>query len=132
MSDNERQDKVDDAPPNRGEAFASRRRVIKGLASAVPAIMTVSSGAALANGSALQCIDPQITPPAADAVCIPNTGNNTPTLPTGDHWQRAYEQNYLGDGDYADINGDNPDYPINTIDDNDLCVVYVDSNGTRV
>lgn len=36
--------------------FAARRRVIRGLAGGVPAVMTLMSGAAQANASSLQCI----------------------------------------------------------------------------
>ncbi len=115
---------MDSASPDKGEAFASRRRVIKGLTSAVPAILTVSSGAALAaTSNPLQCIDKTTTvPPVND--CLGDTGGGT----ASDGWQRSYEENYLGDGD---------DYELNTLPDNpeeytDSCLTYVDSNGDRV
>ena len=129
MSDNERQDHRDDASPDRGVAFASRRRVIKGLASAVPAILTVSSGAALAAGSAIQCINHQ--PPPPDDACIQGTIGTPASLPPGDDWLRAYERDSFGTG-YVDVNSDRTDADDLDGGDNDLCLVYVDQNGGRV
>jgi len=122
MSDIKRQGDMDDASPDSGEAFASRRRVIKGLASAVPAILTVSSGAAIAASSSnLQCIDKTTaTHPTGMRLGDPTGGT------AADSWQSAYESDYLGEGP-VNINAD-----IGDTDTDDVCLTYVDSSGTRV
>jgi hypothetical protein len=46
-----------------GREFAARRKIVKGMASAVPVVMTIGCGQAMANGSSLQCIkEPLVRP----------------------------------------------------------------------
>lgn len=86
--------------------FAARRTVIKGLVTAVPVILTVSSGEALANASNLQCIQqpPSLNPDA----CL--------DLGVNDEWYR--EPKFVEDP--ADPTGP-------TIERN--CLVYADPDG---
>ena len=71
MADEIRQ-KSDLAPGSeRGEAFAGRRKVIKGLVSAVPVILTITNGEAAAAASIYQCVG---TPEGANPEpCIPES-----------------------------------------------------------
>lgn len=58
-----------------GKEFAARRTVVKGLASAVPVVMTLGCGKALAQTSSVECL---ANPPTAQPqVCIdPREGSN--------------------------------------------------------
>jgi hypothetical protein len=56
MADDIKQEDGENPAPQQGREFASRRRVLMGLAASVPVVMTVTSGEALANASSLQCI----------------------------------------------------------------------------
>jgi hypothetical protein len=46
-----------------GKEFAARRRVVKGMASAVPVVMTIGCGQAMAQASSFQCIVEPIVQP---------------------------------------------------------------------
>jgi hypothetical protein len=53
-------DDVLNSNAEQGSTFAARRTIIKGLTSAVPVVLTVGCGKALANASSLQCVkDPE-------------------------------------------------------------------------
>ena len=68
MADNNIQGENSSLDAEESREFAARRAVIKGLVSAIPVILTVSSGEALANASNLQCIQ---NPPALEPTqCI--------------------------------------------------------------
>lgn len=56
MVDDSKQEGIASSVPDQGKGFASRRKVIQGLAATVPVILTITSGEALANASSLQCI----------------------------------------------------------------------------
>ena len=88
--------------------FAARRTVIRGLVSAVPVILTVSSGEALANASNLQCI--QHPPSLNPEECLPR-GNSQ-----NDEWFRLPK--FVEDPDI-------PGGP--TVKRN--CLVYADADG---
>jgi hypothetical protein len=60
--DSNRQDGQNPAPDS-GREFAARRKIVKGMASAVPVVMTIGCGQAMANNSSLQCIkEPAVRP----------------------------------------------------------------------
>ncbi len=84
MADTSDQGKNSSMEPDESRDFAARRTVLKGLVAAVPVVLTVTSGEALANASSLQCIGmPEGTNPAD---CI--TG--------GDIWFRQGEPDGQG------------------------------------
>lgn len=54
MGDDSKQEDIASSVLDQGKGFASRRKVIKGLATTVPVILTITSGEVLANASSLQ------------------------------------------------------------------------------
>ena len=95
--------------PDQGRAFASRRTIIKGLTSAVPIVMTVGCGKAMANASSFQCITAPVQEPVE---CI-----DSQDYPDGDGWLRTAT----------------PQNGTTTTDtEAQQCLVYVDQDGTQV
>lgn len=104
-----------------------RRRIIKGLAG-LPAVMTLSNGAAAATASALECVldpnkyQPNVTlnTPGGNPTmsCVPNA-NEVPYL-TG---QGLYQQSDL---DAVRRLNEQPGPG-----QNEYCVIYVDQNGVE-
>jgi len=80
MKDDSRKAGDLESSPGQGRDFASRRTVIKALASTVPVVMTIGCGKALADASNLACIVK--TPPPIEDVCIDGTDQwvREPTL----------------------------------------------------
>ncbi len=128
---------MDDTSPDRGEAFASRRRVIKGLASTIPVALTLSNGAAMANTSNYQCIATQ--PPGAEPDCgVGSPPDNTwlydlvspPATSPGD------EQNTLGDKycvRYVDPTGNTTGYSYSYLNQSStVSHVFINQDGTEV
>ncbi|MBF0188863.1 MAG: hypothetical protein HQL50_13150 [Magnetococcales bacterium] len=92
---------------------ARRRRLLKGIAAGVPAVMTLQSGSALA-GSTTTCVQENgsASSPGTRCVISDTTGN-------GD-WKRGQESAYFG-GIAFDGDGASDAY----------CMIYVNSDGTE-
>ena len=63
MTDKKDQREYTGQEADQSRDFAARRTVLKGIVSAVPVVLTVSAGEALANASNLQCVS---NPPSLD------------------------------------------------------------------
>ncbi|MCP4127213.1 MAG: hypothetical protein GY753_09145 [Gammaproteobacteria bacterium] len=87
------------------DGFDTRRTVVKGIASAVPVIMTVGSGEVLANASSLQCIKQPTSQPDK---CIGKNDRDT--------WLRKWKNVKVGRNKY----------------EKKQCLVYVDESGDFV
>ena len=98
-----------------GQGFAARRRVVKGMASAVPVIMTIGSGQAMAQASTL-CIDKPIIQPAH---CINDDQSD-------DYVREPSTEQECSDTDPGSFYGAEPD---DSLEDNKKRLVYVDQDG---
>ncbi len=87
------------------EEFDTRRTVVKGIASAVPVIMTVGSGEVLANASSLKCIKQPTSQPKE---CIGEYDR--------DAWLREWRSVEVGKKSY----------------EKQQCLAYVDESGELV
>jgi hypothetical protein len=94
-------------PQTNGESFAARRTIVKGMASAVPVVMTMGCGKALAQSS-LSCV---VTTP------IPQNLAECKNLSQPDEWARvpATMSQCGGSGGSTSLNR--------------LKLIYVDENG---
>lgn len=63
--DNKKEVQLQSDLPDKGEEFAHRRRVIRGMAS-IPVALTLSSGAAMANASSHTCLTNPTGSPQVD------------------------------------------------------------------
>lgn len=104
-------------------AIAARRRIIKGLAG-VPAVMTLSSGAARAATSSLQCIGNPVATSTLNNQNLDCKSQNTP-LTQSDLNPAIYYDN-TGAEAIPSARKVNP--AINGT--NDTCVVFVNADGT--
>ncbi len=67
MHDDSAQQDDQSPTPETGREFAARRTIIKGMASAVPVVMTIGCGQAMAQASSLRCI---VEPPQDPTICL--------------------------------------------------------------
>ncbi len=98
------------------DEFAARRKVIKGMASVAPVIMTLGSGEVLANSSNLQCLK---EPPPMLEKCIDKD--------LEDDWYRKRKWvREVGENEYESCYKDSQD----CVKKN--CLVYVDTDGEQL
>ncbi len=103
---NNSQQGAGDQPEAVSPEFAARRTVLKGLLATAPVVLTVTTGEALANASAFQCVtnDAPLTPPEE---CI--------DIAASDEWKR--EPQWVDDGTGTGTN----------VQKN--CLLYADTDG---
>jgi|GEM_PF-3628355 len=76
-------------------AFATRRKVIKGLASTVPVALTLSNGAAMADASSHQCLTKQDSIPGINP---PDCSDDVNDLEGWEHSAEKIKPNSSGGG----------------------------------
>lgn len=115
MSGNRKDSDQKEIPATTGEAFAARRRVVKGVASAVPVIMTISSAHAqvIANASSLQCVQPPPPPEPEPSI----------------KFQQKNIAEDLGNDYYVDTDGWVRKLVVPTTGPRELQLIYVDQDG---
>jgi hypothetical protein len=101
--------------PDTGREFAARRKIVKGMASAVPVVMTLGCGQAMAQASTMRCI---VEPSPMPDHCINQSKTENPEYAREDATQTECK-----DTDPNAV-GSNSDPAANK-----RRLVYVDSNG---
>ncbi len=113
------------------QLMARRRRLLKGLAATVPAIVTLQSGAALANtsGGSTACIaaNPNAQTVTAEGSTAGNRCSDGAASPAGvEEWVYVTEDDLTGGGGADSIDGGG-----GVAAGDSYCLLYVDSAGNR-
>jgi len=115
---------VDDQRSVEAEEFAARRKVIKGMASVAPVIMTLGSGEVLANSSNLQCIEKNRH--AMPQKCLDKDEHGI-WESEDPEWLRKLKWRKKQGDEYKKCN---PDYDHDCVQKK--CLVYVDESGHKL